>query len=152
MNIASLYQYFPGKEAIVAELRSRHGAEQRAALRKVLVARRGQSLESTLRALVSIGVAGHAVAPGLHRVFTEQMPALGYSEVAAADTPLFDEMRRLLEGADIDTPDKELTLWMISTVGGAVVHRAAIERAEDLSNGVITEELVKLLFRYLRKK
>src|SRR5262249_62418487 len=35
VNIASLYQYFPGKEAIVAELRRRHGDEQRAELRRV---------------------------------------------------------------------------------------------------------------------
>jgi len=34
VNIASLYQYFPGKEAIVAELRRRHGADQRAVLRR----------------------------------------------------------------------------------------------------------------------
>src|SRR5205085_569397 len=38
VNIASLYQYFPGKEAIIAELRRRHGADQRAALRQVLAA------------------------------------------------------------------------------------------------------------------
>ena len=32
VNIASLYQYFPSKQAIVAELRRRHGIEQRAAV------------------------------------------------------------------------------------------------------------------------
>ena len=40
VNIASLYQYFPGKEAIVAELRRRHGADQRTALRQVLAGTR----------------------------------------------------------------------------------------------------------------
>src|SRR6516164_3474428 len=66
VNIASLYQYFPGKEAIVAELRRRHGTEQRDALRQVLAEHTGE-LEPTIRALVSIGVAGHAQAPRLHR-------------------------------------------------------------------------------------
>src|SRR5215475_14023896 len=67
VNIASLYQYFPGKEAIVAELRRRHGAEQRAAVRSVLSERRGRGFEATLRALVSTGIAAHAVSPALHR-------------------------------------------------------------------------------------
>src|SRR5215468_7419487 len=53
VNVASIYQYFPGKAAIVAELRRRHGASERAAARDVLVVRRGQGLEATLRALVA---------------------------------------------------------------------------------------------------
>src|SRR5262252_10957748 len=56
VNIASLYQYFPGKDAMVAELRRRHGADQRAALRQVLAERTTRELESTIRALVSVGV------------------------------------------------------------------------------------------------
>lgn len=152
VNIASLYQYFPSKEAIVAELRRRHGAEQHAALRKTLIERRGQSLESTMRALVSMGVAAHAVSPKLHRVFTEEMPPLEYADIAQADAPLFEEMRRFLKSADIDATDTELAMWVISTAAGAVIHRATVERPEDLSTGRITDELVKLLVRYLRRQ
>jgi len=152
VNIASLYQYFPGKEAIVAELRRRHGADQRAALRQVLAEHTAGELESTIRTLVSVGVAGHAHAPRLHRVFTEEIPALGYRDVAAIDAPIFDAMRRFLRDADLDVRDVELALWMISTASGAVLHRAAVERPEDLSNGVIAEELITLLCRYLRRR
>jgi AcrR family transcriptional regulator len=151
VNIASLYQYFPGKEAIVAELRRRHGADQRDALRQVLAEHKGE-LEPTIRALVSIGVAGHAQAPRLHRVFTEEMPALGYRDVAAVDAPIVDAMRGFLQAANVDVRDLDLALWMISTASGAVLHRAAIERPEDLSTGVIAEELVTLLCRYLRRR
>jgi AcrR family transcriptional regulator len=150
VNIASLYQYFPGKEAIVAELRRRHGAEQRAELREVLARHTPGGLEPTIRALVSVGVAGHARAPRLHRVFTEEMPALGYREVADVDAPVFDAMRRFL-AANADVHDVDLAMWMIATASGAVLHRAAIERPEDLSSGVIEKELVALLCRYLRK-
>jgi AcrR family transcriptional regulator len=151
VNIASLYQYFPGKEAIVAELRRRHGNEQRTALRQVLAEHKAGKLESTIRALVSIGVAGHAHAPGLHRVFTEELPALGYRDVAAIDAPIFEAIRRFLQDADVDVRDIDVALWMISTAAGAVLHRAAVERPEDLSNGVIAEELITLLCRYLRR-
>src|SRR5215467_13162924 len=150
VNIASLYQYFPGKEAIVAELRRRHGADERAALRQVLAERSAGDLESTIRKLVSIGVAGHADAPRLHQVFTEEMPALGYRDIAATDAPIFEAMRRFLQEADVDVRDLDLALWMISTAAGAILHRAAVERPEDLSNGAIAEELITLLCRYLR--
>jgi len=152
VNIASLYQYFPGKEAIVAELRSRHGAEQRAAVRGVLSERRGRSFEATLRALVSMAVAAHAVSPALHRVFTEELPPLDYGEISAMDPEVVDEFRRFLETAAVDVPDKELAQWMVVTVAGAVIHRATVERPRDLASGAIGEELVTLVSRYLRRK
>ena len=74
VNIASLYQYFPNKEAILAELQRRHVAEQREAMRETLEAHRGQDLEATVRALVSIGTAAHAVAPQVHAALTQALP------------------------------------------------------------------------------
>jgi AcrR family transcriptional regulator len=150
VNIASLYQYFPGKEAIVAELRRRHGAEQRAEVREVLARSNARSVESTIRSLVSLGIAGHARAPRLHRVFTEELPALGYRDVEAIDAPVFESMRHFLASADVDIRDVDMALWMIATVSGAVIHRAVVDRPEDLKTGVIEEELVALLCRYLR--
>lgn len=150
VNIASLYQYFPGKEAIVAELRRRHGDEQRAEVRQVLADRGTGSLESTLRSLVAIGVAGHARNPRLQRVFTEELPALGYRDVETVDAPLFESMRRFLRTAAPGIRDVDFALWMIATLSGAVLHRAAVERPEDLSSGLIAEELVAILTHYLR--
>ena len=77
---------------------------------------------------------------------------MGYSDVSARDAPLFDEMRRFLATTGIDAAVMDLTLWMISTASGAVVHRATVERPADLASGRITEELIKLLVRYLRRK
>jgi AcrR family transcriptional regulator len=152
VNIASLYQYFPGKEAIVAELRSRHGAALRGAARQVLLEHRGRGLGATLSMLVSMAIAEHAKEPALHRAFTEELPALGYPEVSARDAPLVMEFRRLLEGPDVAIGDVELAQWMVATISGAVIHRAAVERPADLSNGRITEELLTVLLRYLRRR
>jgi Tetracyclin repressor-like, C-terminal domain len=76
---------------------------------------------------------------------------LGYRDLAAIDAPIFEAMRRFLQEADADVRDVDLALWMISTASGAVLHRATVERPEDLSTGVIAEQLVTLLCRYLRK-
>ncbi len=150
VNIASLYQYFPGKEAIVAELRRRHGAEQRAQLRQLLIDKRRGGFESTLRELISAGVGAHARQSRLHRVLTEQLPALGYSDVAATDPQFIDEFRRLMEEANLDVSNVERAQWMVGTMAGAVIHRASVERPEDLERGLIAEELFTVLMRYLR--
>lgn len=151
VNIASLYQYFPGKDAIIAELRRRHGAEERGAVRRVLVERRGGDLEATIRALVLMGVAAHAVNPELHRVFTEELPPLRYSDIAAADTSLFAEFRGLVTRAAPGLSDPELTMWILATAANAILHRAVVERPDALSDGSIVDELVTLLVRYLNR-
>ena len=151
VNIASLYQYFPGKHAILAELRRRHGAERRAAIRQVLIERRGDSLESTLRALVSMGVAAHAVNPELERVFSEELPQLRYADISAADAPLFGEFRAWLTRSATRITDRDLAMWMVATAADAVIHRAVVERPDDLANGSIADELVTLLVRYLKR-
>jgi AcrR family transcriptional regulator len=151
VNIASLYQYFPGKEAIIAELRRRHGTEQRAAVRQALVERREQDLRSSLQALVSMGVAAHAVNPELQRVFSEELPDVRYADVAEADPLVFAEFRGLLARSAVGVPDTELAMWMVATIANAVIHRAVSERPEDLSNGSIRDELVTLLVQYLQR-
>lgn len=151
VNIASLYQYFPGKHAILAELRRRHGAERRAAIRQVLIERRGDSLESTLRALVSMGVAAHAVNPALHRIFSQELPPLRYADTSATDAPLFGEFRALLTRSATGITDGDLAMWMVATAADAVIHRGVIERPDDLANGSIADELVTLLVRYLKR-
>jgi AcrR family transcriptional regulator len=151
VNIASLYQYFPGKHAILAELRRRHGAERRAAIRQVLIERRGDHLESTLRALVSMGVAAHAVNPALHRIFSQDLPQLRYADISATDAPLLAEFRALLTRSATGITDPDLAMWMVATAADAVIHRAVVERPDDLANGSIADELVTLLVRYLKR-
>jgi AcrR family transcriptional regulator len=151
VNVASLYQYFPGKDAIVAELRRRHGAAERAAAHDALVLRRGQGLEATLRVLITRGVAAHAVAPALHRAFAEHMPALRYREIEQADAPVFAEMRRFLERSAEGVPDIEFAMWMVATTAHGAIHNGIVERPEDVKSGRLVDELVVLFVRYLKR-
>lgn len=150
VNIGSLYQYFPSKEAIVAELRKRHVAEQQAAAEQTLAAHRNVGLEGTIRALVSLGLTMHARAPAVHQAFTEQLPERERRSTSAKN-PLVLEMQRRLEHAAVGVPDRELALWIIDTVAHAVIHRAVVERPTDLSSELMASELTTLLVRYLRR-
>jgi AcrR family transcriptional regulator len=150
VNIGSLYQYFPSKEAIIGELRKRHVAEQQAAAEQTLAAHRGDGLEGTIRALVSLGLTLHARAPAVHQAFTEQLPERRRRSTSA-ENPLILEMRRRLEHATAGVPDRELALWIVDTVAHAVIHRAVVERPKDLSSDLLASELTTLLVRYLRR-
>ena len=75
VNISSLYQYFPNKEAIVAELKRRHIAGTRKALATILSGLSTQSsLREVLTRLVEAMVREHRMAPAMHRVFAEELP------------------------------------------------------------------------------
>jgi AcrR family transcriptional regulator len=152
VNVASLYQYFPGKDAIVAELRRRHGTAQRAAVRETLAAPRRKGLEPTLRTLISRGVAAHAVAPALHRAFAEHMPPQRYRQIEEMDAAVFAEMRRFLERTAEGVPDLDFAMWMIATIVGAAIHNGIIERPDDVASGRLVDELVVLLMHYLKRQ
>lgn len=147
VNIASLYQYFPSKEAIVAELRRRHMAETRAAAAQAMQEHPGQGLVAMTRALVAVGVAEHRVAPKLHHVLTEETPERRSRTGLEAETPLGLAARRQLARAGVADP--ELALWLVDVVIHTVLHRAGVERPAELESGQLTEELTTLLVRYL---
>jgi AcrR family transcriptional regulator len=152
VNVASLYQYFPGKDAIVAELRRRHGAAQRAAVRETLAAPGAEGLEATLRTLISRGVVAHAVAPALHRAFAEHMPPQRYRQIEEADAAVFADMRQFLERHSEGVPDVDFAMWMMATVTHAAIHNGIIERPDDVASGRLVDELVALLMQYLKRQ
>ncbi|WP_437986474.1 TetR/AcrR family transcriptional regulator [Sorangium sp. So ce117] len=149
VNVASLYQFFPGKEALVAELHRRHIEQGRAAAAAVLAAHQGQSPDRVIRTMVEAGIAAHAVEPELHRVFLEQMPRIKATRSAASEGFLLEEAKHLLSAWGYAAPDAELAWWMMQTAAHAVVHQAIVERPDDVRSGALAEELVRLLERYL---
>ena len=44
-----------------------------------------------------------------------------------------------------------MSVWMVDTVAYAAVHRAIVERPDDLSRKLFAQELVTLLLRYLQR-
>lgn len=149
VNIASLYQYFPRKEAILAEIQRRHLTEQRQAMREVLEARRGRDLEATVRALVSMGVAAHAVAPRVHAALT-QVPPARRSRFGDETDPLARETANTLLRAVPRGANRALVVWIVETVAHAVIHNGVVERSDDVVSGRLGEELIRLLLTYLR--
>src|SRR5512146_42152 len=70
VSIGSLYQYFPGKEALVGAVIDRHKQELREVAREVLAEIVTLPLEEAVGKLVVVAIAAHRVDPKLHRVLS----------------------------------------------------------------------------------
>ena len=150
VNIASLYQYFPNKEAILAELLRRHAAEGRTKALKTVRASKGRSLATTVRRLVEGALAEHSVDPDLHRILTTEAMRLGLQRIETeSDAAIEEESARWVATTKRRNP--ELALWVAKTAVHAVIHVAYLERPEDAQkSAVLAEELTRLVVRYLR--
>jgi AcrR family transcriptional regulator len=74
VSVGSLYQYFPGKEALVVAVIERHNQEIMQTVRGELAEVMSQPLQQGVRKLVAVAVKAHRVDPKLHRVLAEQIP------------------------------------------------------------------------------
>ncbi len=148
VNIASLYQYFPNKQALVGELARRHAAKTRAAFVAVFERTREARFEDGIRAMIEAVAAEHAIDPRLHEELTRIAPQLG---LAPPETE-FDAAIEAARAAYVRTsrlPDPALALWVAQTAIHAVFHTAFLERPEIASQPALVEELVRLVTGYL---
>lgn len=138
VNIASVYQYFPNKSAIVEALRRAHVEQTRRAL-MAACAESADPVAAMIRALV----AAHRVSPVLHRIFTEELPgrATAQDSECSSEPELMSRLLPLLKGC----PNPELTLFVARSAVHAVIHEAVCHRPEMLSHPAFEAELIRLL-------
>jgi AcrR family transcriptional regulator len=146
VNIASLYQYFPNKEAIVAELKRRHSADVDRAIGAVLEPGMARSSPTeALRRIIVATVREHSVDPGLDRLLEDELP-LSVRRTKGDPPRWADEARSLAAGH----PRPEVALFVARCAVHAVVHEASREHPDLLRGDVLAEELMTLLAPYLR--
>lgn len=143
VNIASLYQYFPNKESIVAELQRRHVEEMR---RLWPAPSPAPSLKENVRLVLEAVVSEHRVSPALHRAFAEELPRA----MRRGTPPDEAEARWAATLAPfLKVPDPELAKFIVGVAVHAVIHEAASDRPELLDHPLFVSELVRLLTPYL---
>jgi AcrR family transcriptional regulator len=153
VNIGSLYQYFPGKEALVAALIDRHLRDIGGQLAARLAGTAGQPLDDMVRALVSAHLELHARSPALQRTLLRAVPAVDRLEPtrelraqAMAMVRALLESRRdqLRAHADLD-----LTAFVVVSLIDALTQAAILERPGYLHDPAYAEEASQVVLRYL---
>lgn len=151
VSIGSLYQYFPGKEALVAALLERHLGEMDAVLRAALPRLAAEPIDRAARSIVRVMVEAHAVDPALHKVFVEQVPRIGKLErVEGLEREMTALVRGYLEARrdELVVRDLDLAAFIVVGVVESLTHAAVLSR-QDLLGERFVEEVSAVVIRYL---
>jgi len=156
VSVGSLYQYFPGKEALVAAVIDRHNRDLMKVVRGALAEIATAPVEQAVRKLVAAAIEAHRVDPRLHRVLAEQTPHVGVSEnVGALSRETFELFKAYLDRHrdELRVVDLELAAFMCVTSIEALTHTAVLHRPDVLSDGAVgtlVDEATRLVVRYLK--
>jgi AcrR family transcriptional regulator len=156
VSVGSLYQYFPGKEALVAAVMERHNRELMQVVRGTLAEVAALPLEQAARKLVAAAIEAHRIDPKLHRVLAEQIPRTGKLEnIQAFNRETHALFRAYLEahGDEFRTVDLGLAAFVCVTSIEALTHTAVLHHSESFSDDVfeaLVDEATRLVVRYLQ--
>jgi AcrR family transcriptional regulator len=147
VNIASLYQYFPNKAAILDALQARHAArpDQPDALpmRQRLA---HLPLAEMLREMVEGALAEHADNLEMHRVLLTTLPRSA-RDARAPDRPA--QLAALLGPKIRSAAEPGMRLFIARHALLGVIDEAVCARPEWVTNSAFAEELIRLLTGYL---
>jgi len=149
VNIGSLYQFFPNKEAVIAEVQRRHAAETRADLRQVLERLAEQdSLRGMLTLIVEMLIDEHRIAPAVHKAISDELPPA--LQCMQEDTELLRaQFTAALMPFMTNVPDPKLATYIMSIAAHAVIHAVTAEQPELLDGPALVAELTTLFENYL---
>lgn len=151
VSVGSLYEYFPGKEAIFAELRRRELARWYAGVRQVSAS--AVTLRGMIRHLVTERIRYVVEHPELYVALETEVPRSAVAEVE--DAVYIDYMRlasayleahqsELRPQVPIDFLAEFLARWVNSTV-----HDFALWSGDELRRTRLAEELIGAIEHYL---
>jgi AcrR family transcriptional regulator len=156
VSVGSLYQYFPGKEALVAAVMERHNQELMQVVRGALAEVATLPMEQAVRKLVATAIEAHRIDPKLHRVLAEQIPRTGKLEhIETFNRENYALFRAYLEAhsEEFRAVDLGLAAFVCVTSIEALTHNAVLHHSEMLADkaavDALVEEATRLVVRYL---
>jgi AcrR family transcriptional regulator len=155
VSVGSLYQYFPGKEALVVAVIERHNQEIMQTVRAELADVASQPLQQGVRMLIAVALKAHRVDPKLHRVLAEQIPRVGKLEkLETFNRENYTLFRNYLESrrGEIRAIDLDLASFVCVTSIEALTHNAVLHHSKTLSDQAVealVDEVARLVVGYL---
>jgi AcrR family transcriptional regulator len=156
VSIGSLYQYYPGKEALVAAVIDRHNRDIMKVVRRAFAEVASQPVEKAIRRLVAVAIEAHRIDPRLHRVLAEQIPRTGRLEnVEAFNREAHALFKSYLEDHrdELRVDDLAFATFICATTIEALAHTAVLHSDEKLSDeaiGTLIDEATRLVVGYLQ--
>src|SRR4051794_11926673 len=157
VSVGSLYQYFPGKEALVVAVIERHQQEIMQTVRGELAEVLARPVEQAIRKMVTVAVKAHRVDPKLHRVLAEQIPRVGKLEkLEGFNREYYTLFRTYLESHrdELRVDDLELASFVCVTSIEALTHNAVLHYSNTRSDEAmeaLVDEGARLVTGYLTR-
>lgn len=152
VSVGSLYQYFPNKESLVAELERRHHAELRAAFEEALPQAMALDVAGAVSLLIQSAIKVHTINPELHRVLSEEIPRIGPApEFKAFEQEVYENLKAYFEArrSELCVPDTGLAAFIVLRTVEASVHDTMIHQTTPQNLGLLGQELSRMITLYL---
>jgi AcrR family transcriptional regulator len=152
VSVGSLYQYFPGKDALIYAVLERQERRQLALLGDAIDLAPGEPLTDLVRGVVSALVRFYRDDPGLARVLGEQRRRL----IAIRPLPELEQAFHLVvvkaleaRSGELRAMPVEIAAFVIQRAVDALSFEAVLRRPEFLGDPTFVEEIVQLIVRYV---
>jgi AcrR family transcriptional regulator len=152
VSIGSLYQYFPSREALIAELSRRHVESGLTLIYAEIDALLGTSIRVGVRRLVRLMLAVHHQDPELHAAIEACRPGLGArGQLAQVEAQVMAVARAYLERhrAELVVCDLDRAAFIVVTTIEALTHETCLKRPELLDDEDFLDDVSRLLLGYL---
>ena len=155
VSVGTLYEYFPGKEALVTALVEQHLQEVETQLLALAgrLAATPPTLESLIREIVTLMIELHGAAPQLHRVLFEEVPHHKdlLDRVRAMEDAQTGALAHQLASL-LPLREPEVTARVIVELLEALTHRWVVApgATEPLPRPRMQRELERLVLAYVR--
>ncbi|GAB3502696.1 TetR/AcrR family transcriptional regulator [Amycolatopsis cihanbeyliensis] len=152
ISIGSLYQYYPNKDAILAELLTRHLDGDRATATLSQYKGPPESLEDIIRVFVRTVIENHLDDPQLLRIMIEQAPRSGelLERITQQEWAMIGHLRDLLDRhPEARVQDKDTAARLVTSTVELTVHQL-IAAPGSIDTTRLEHELVAMITGYLR--
>jgi AcrR family transcriptional regulator len=153
VSVGSLYQYFPGKEALVAAVMEQYASRmQENIAARLQSAGNAATAEEVATLMIRAMLAAQQAEPRLHRALVEQVPRIG---ALRRLHELFTNYERLVAAwleehlERIEVKDVETAAFVLVAAVEGLVNRAILDRPELVSSGKIEEHILRLVLAYV---
>lgn len=152
VSIGTLYQYFPSKEAILAELGRRHAGEMNRAVITALSIASDDSLEGIVTSLIKAFIDAHATQPALHLALIGYRADRPGDDAQQGEIDAMDMVRRVLAEhmRDTDYDRLETTAFVAATLVHETIHAAVRERPDLLHSDAFAAMLGRAVMACLK--
>lgn len=149
VNVASIYQFFPNKQAIIAELERKHASSIHVGiLNAIHNIKEHSTLREVLTEMVQMIVNAHRDTPEVHKVISEELPP-SLRRPSDDNSELFKQLLQALHPLMKNVPNQALALDMVGIALQTIIHHVTSQQADLLNDSILVDELVTLAERFL---